>query len=140
MKVRNFGAARVQGFSLVEMIAVLVLIGIIMGVVAPNVLGKLGTGKVRATKAKIAATSSKIEMFALDVGELPQNLQDLVSKPGNAEGWNGPYVKGSDLKDGWNNEFIYKAPGEHGEFDLVSLGADKQPGGDGNNADLGNWE
>lgn len=140
MKMRNFGGARVQGFSLVEMIAVLVLIGIIMGVVAPNVLGKLGSGKVKATKAKIAATSSKIEMYALDVGELPQQLQDLLQKPGNVDDWNGPYVKESDLKDGWNAEFLYKAPGEHGEFDLVSLGADKQPGGEGNDKDIGNWE
>ena len=140
MKMRSFSGARAQGFSLVEMIAVLVLIGIIMGVVAPNVLDRLGSGKVKATKAKLAATSSKVEMYALDVGEVPQQLQDLINKPGNAEDWNGPYVRESDLKDGWNTEFSYKAPGEHGEFDLMSLGADKKPGGEGNDQDIGNWE
>lgn len=132
--------ARVTGFSLIEMIAVLVLIGLIAGVVAPNVLSKLAGGKVKATKAKVAATSSKVELYVLDVGTLPERLDDLITRPGNAENWNGPYAKVNDLKDAWETPFVYKSPGDHGEFDLISLGADKRDGGEGNDKDMGNWE
>ena len=141
--MKNFSrlsSSRVGGFSLIEMIAVLVLIGLIAGVVAPNVIGKLSSGKVKASKAKVAATGSKVELYVLDVGTLPERLEDLVSRPGNAENWAGTYAKESDLKDAWDQPFVYKVPGDHGEFDLVSLGADKRPGGEGNDKDIGNWE
>lgn len=139
-RISRLPTSRVSGFSLIEMIAVLVLIGLIAGVVAPNVIGKLAGGKVKATKAKVAATGSKVELYVLDVGTLPERMEDLVTRPGNAENWNGPYAKASDLKDAWEMPFVYKAPGDHGEFDLISLGADKRPGGEGNDRDLGNWE
>ncbi|PIV32748.1 MAG: type II secretion system protein GspG [Lysobacterales bacterium CG02_land_8_20_14_3_00_62_12] len=138
--VSRFHGSRVGGFSLIEMLAVIALIGLIASVVAPNVLGKLAGGKFKATRAKVAATSSKVELYVLDVGSLPERMEDLVSKPGNAENWNGPYAKESDLKDAWEMPFVLTVPGAHGEFDLVSLGADKQPGGEGNNKDIGNWE
>jgi general secretion pathway protein G len=133
-------AARVTGFSLIEMIAVLVLIGLIAGVVAPNVLSKLAGGKVKAAKVKLAAAGSKVELYVLDVGSLPDRLDDLITRPGNAENWNGPYARQSDLKDPWDMPIVYKAPGDHGEFDLVSLGADKREGGEGNDKDIGSWE
>ena len=136
----RLSASRVRGFSLIEMIAVLVLIGLIAGVVAPNVLNKMAGGKVKATKAKIAATSSKVELYVLDVGVMPERLDDLVTRPGNAENWSGPYAKVSDLTDAWQTPFVFKAPGDHGEFDLISLGADKRAGGEGNDKDMGNWE
>lgn len=141
--MKNFSrgpGVRTTGFSLIEMIAVLVLIGLIAGVVAPNVIGKLAGGKVKAAKVKVAATGSKVELYVLDVGILPERMEDLVARPGNAENWNGPYAKQSDLKDPWDMPFVYKAPGDHGEFDLISLGADKREGGEGNDKDLGNWE
>lgn len=141
--MKNFSrlsSSRVAGFSLIEMIAVLVLIGLIAGVVAPNVINRLATGKHRASEAKVAATGSKVELYVLDVGTLPERIEDLVTRPGNVENWNGPYAKESDLKDAWNNPFVLKVPGDHGEFDLISLGADKKPGGDGNDKDIGNWE
>lgn len=138
--VSRFHGSRVGGFSLIEMLAVIALIGLIASVVAPNVLGKLAGGKVKATRAKVAATSSKVELYVLDVGSLPERMEDLVTKPGNAENWNGPYAKESDLQDAWQMPFVLTVPGAHGEFDLVSLGADKSPGGDGNNKDIGNWE
>ncbi len=139
-KYSRLPGARVTGFSLIEMIAVLVLIGLIAGIVAPNVISKLAGGKVKATKAKVAATSSKVELYYLDVGSLPERMEDLVTRPGNADNWNGPYAKVSDLKDAWDTPFVLKSPGDHGEFDLISYGADKNPGGEGNDKDLGNWE
>jgi general secretion pathway protein G len=139
-KYSRFPANRVSGFSLIEMIAVLVLIGLIAGIVAPNVISKLAGGKVKATKAKVAATSSKVELYYLDVGTLPERMEDLVTRPGNADNWSGPYAKESDLKDAWEMPFVLKVPGDHGEFDLISYGADKRPGGEGNDKDLGNWE
>ncbi len=141
--MKNFSrgsGVRASGFSLIEMIAVLVLIGLIAGVVAPNVISRLAGGKVKAAKVKVAATGSKVELYVLDVGTLPERMEDLVARPGNAENWNGPYAKQSDLKDPWDMPFVYKAPGDHGEFDLISLGADKREGGEGNDKDLGNWE
>ncbi len=141
--MKNFSrlsSSRVTGFSLIEMIAVLVLIGLIAGIVAPRVMGQLGTGKWKATKAKVSAVSSKIELYVLDVGTLPEQVQGLVTRPGNAENWAGPYAKESDLKDAWDSPFVFKAPGDHGEFDLISYGADKKPGGEGNDKDIGNWE
>ncbi len=137
---KRIRAGRSGGFSLIEMIAVLVLIGLIAGIVAPRIANQLGGGRVRAAKAQLSSLSSKVEMFVLDVGSAPERLEDLLRKPGNADGWNGPYAKESDLKDPWGQAFEYKAPGEHGEFDLLSLGADKKAGGDGNNKDIGNWE
>jgi general secretion pathway protein G len=137
---KPIAVSRSSGFSLIEMIAVLVLIGLIAGIVAPRIANQLGGGRVRAAKAQLSSLSSKVEMFVLDVGSTPERLDDLLTRPGNAEGWNGPYAKEADLKDPWGQPFEYKAPGEHGEFDLMSYGADKKSGGDGNNKDLGNWE
>lgn len=131
---------RARGFSLVELLAVIMLLGIIAGIVVPKVFGQAEKGKWQASKTKVSSVSAKVESYALDVGRPPEQLKDLISKPGNAENWAGPYARDSDLKDGWGREFEYKAPGEHGDFDVVSLGSDGQPGGEKWARDIGNWE
>lgn len=129
-----------RGFSLVELLAVIMLLGIIASFVVPRVLGGAEKGKWQATKTKVNVVSAKVESYALDVGRLPDSLEDLTSKPGDAENWAGPYAKKSDLADAWGRGFEYKAPGEHGEFDLISLGSDGKPGGENWARDIGNWE
>ncbi|MGE3104108.1 MAG: type II secretion system major pseudopilin GspG [Lysobacterales bacterium] len=128
------------GFSLVELIAVVLLLGMIAGFVVPQVTKNFAKGKWNATRSKVAALSGKVENYTLDVGQPPSQLQDLLVKPGDAENWNGPYARESDLKDAWNRSFEYKAPGEHGEYDLSSLGSDGQAGGEQWAKDIGNWE
>lgn len=131
---------RQAGFTLLEMLAVIVLIGIV-GVVVVNQVGKsVDKGKYGAGKAQLTTLSQKIENYALDNGAPPAQLQDLIDKPENAGNWQGPYAKPSDLKDPWQHAFGYKSPGEHGQFDLIFYGRDGQPGGEGYNADVGNWQ
>ena len=131
---------RSAGFSLIEMLAVIVLIGIVAGIVVQQVGKNVDKGKYGAGKAQVQALAGKVEGYALDNGSPPTRLEDLVSKPGNAANWMGPYAKESDLKDPFGHPFQYKAPGEHGDFDIMFLGKDGQAGGDGANADYGNWQ
>mgnify|MGYP000273880639 FL=1 len=131
---------RQGGFTLLEMLAVIVLLGIVATIVVRQVGGNVDKGKYGAGKAQLASLSMKIESYGLDVGSPPANLQALLTKPANATGWAGPYAKASDLKDPFGHPFGYRFPGEHGSFDLIFFGQDGQPGGDGYKADLGNWE
>ncbi len=132
---------RSAGFTLIEMIAVLVLIGIVMGVVANRVGDSINRGKVNAGIAQMRSLATKVENYALDNGGPPANLSDLVSRPSSASNWNGPYATESALKDPFGHPFQYKSPGDDGrDFDIVFLGKDGQPGGDGLNKDVGNWQ
>ncbi len=131
---------RTAGFSLLEMLAVIVLIGIVAGIVVQQVGKNVDKGKWGAGKAQVSSLAGKVESYALDNGSPPARLEDLVAKPGGASNWRGPYAKESDLKDPFGHAFAYKAPGEHGDFDIVFYGKDGQPGGEGNNADYGNWQ
>lgn len=133
-------SARARGFSLIEMLAVIVLIGIVAGIVVQNVGSRVNQGKYNAGKAQVQSMAGKIEAYALDNGSPPSQLQDLVSRTGNAKNWNGPYAKESDMKDPFGHAFQYKAPGDHGDFDLIFLGKDGQSGGADQNADYGNWQ
>jgi general secretion pathway protein G len=134
------GRRRQSGFTLLEMLAVIVLLGIVATIVVRQVGGNVDKGKYGAGKAQLSSLSMKVESFGLDVGSPPANLQQLLSKPANAVGWAGPYAKPSDLKDPFGHAFGYRYPGEHGSFDLIFYGQDGQPGGDGYKADLGNWQ
>ena len=134
------GRRRQGGFTLLEMLAVIVLLGIVATIVVRQVGGNVDKGKYGAGKAQLSSLSMKVESYGLDVGTPPANLQQLLRKPGNAVGWAGPYAKPSDLKDPFGHAFGYRYPGEHGSFDLIFYGQDGQPGGDGYKADLGNWE
>nr|WP_312509301.1 type II secretion system major pseudopilin GspG [Pseudomonas luteola] len=131
---------RSGGFTLLEMLAVIVLLGIVATIVVRQVGGNVDKGKYGAGKAQLASLSMKIENYALEVGAPPKNLQQLTTKPANARNWNGPYAKPSDLQDPFGHEFGYRSPGQHGSFDLIFYGQDGQPGGEGYNADVGNWE
>jgi general secretion pathway protein G len=129
-----------RGFTLVELLLVLMILALIGGLVLPGIIGKAEGAKVKAAASQVSRLSMAVESYYLDTGTTPDALQQLVENSGNDKGWNGPYVKPSSLKDPWGKEYEYVFPGEHGEFDIFSLGADGQPGGDGHNADINSWE
>ena len=132
---------RAGGFSLVEILIVIALIGIVATLVIGNVAGGFGKGQQKAAVAQIASVGMGVERYYIDNGSYPERLEDLVTKPANAANWGGPYVKSTQLQDPWGTPIEYRAPGENGrDFDLVSLGKDKRQGGDGNNKDITSWE
>ena len=134
---------RNKGFTLIELMVVLVILGLLAALVAPRVLNRLGQSKQKIARTQIEMLSSALDQFKLDTGRYPtteEGLEALIKDPG-VPGWNGPYLKKNKIpKDPWGRDFIYKCPGEHGDFDLYSLGADGKPGGTGENADIVSWE
>ncbi len=125
-----------SGMSLLEIIIVIVLIGAVLTLVGSRVLGGADRGKANLAKSQIQTLAGKVENYQLDTGSLPARLEDLVTQPGNASGWLGPYAKPAELKDPWGHPIEYRAPGEGQPFELVSLGKDGQAGGDSYNADI----
>lgn len=134
------GRRSARGFTLVELLLVLVILALIGGLVLPGIIGKAEGAKVKAAASQIDRLSMAVESFYLDTGATPDDLSELVGESSDVDGWNGPYVKTSSLKDPWGRDYIYTYPGEHGDFDITSLGADGQPGGEGKNADINSWE
>ncbi len=134
---------REGGFTLIELLVVLVILGLISAFAAPQVIKYLSSAKQDSAKVQIDRLSGILDLYRLEVGSYPsesQGLQALVEKPADAAGWNGPYVKKSEqLVDPWGNRYKYRYPGEHGEYDIYSLGADGQEGGEGENADVTSW-
>ena len=128
-----------RGFTLVELLLVLVILALIGGLVLPGIIGKAEGAKVKAAASQINRLAMAVESYYLDTGTTPDNLDELVNESG-VDGWNGPYVKPSSLKDPWGREYVYNYPGEHGDFDLYSLGADGQPGGEDRNSDINSWD
>jgi general secretion pathway protein G len=132
-----------QGFTLVEILVVITIIGLIMALVGPRVLNYLGEAKVKTAKIQIESFSSTLDLFYLDVGRYPSSSEGLAAlqqRPGGVQGWNGPYLKGEAVPtDPWGHPYVYRVPGEHGAYDLVSYGADGQEGGTGTAADVTNW-
>ena len=131
---------RSRGFTLVELLLVLVILALIGGLVLPGIIGKAEGAKVKAAASQVSRLSMAVESYYLDTGTTPDSLDQLVEESGGVGGWNGPYVKPSSLKDPWGREYEYRYPGDHGDFDIYSLGADGQPGGEGKNADINSWE
>jgi general secretion pathway protein G len=125
-----------RGFSLIEIIVVVVLIGGIVAFAASRILGGGDRAKVKLTQAQLQTLAEKIDQYKMDTGALPPTLDALVTAPGGTQGWLGPYAKTADLNDAWMHPMLYKVPGEGRPFDLVSYGADGKPGGDSVNADL----
>lgn len=129
-----------RGFTLVELLLVLVILALIAGLVLPGIIGKAEGAKAKAAASQVSRLSMAVESYYLDTGVTPESLQQLVEDSGGNSGWNGPYVKASSLKDPWGRDYEYNYPGEHGDFDIFTLGADGQPGGEGKNADINSWE
>jgi general secretion pathway protein G len=125
-----------SGFSLIEILIVVALIALIAGMVANQVFGGQDRARVKLAVSGVADLSGKIEQFEMDVGSLPQRLEDLVKEPGNAKGWLGPYAKESALKDPWNTPYEYRVPGDGAPFAVISFGSDKKAGGSGVDADV----
>jgi general secretion pathway protein G len=129
-----------RGFTLLEMLAVIVLIGIIGTIVVTQVGKNVDKGKYGAGKAQLIMLGQQIENYALDNGAPPAQLEALLVKPADSNQWMGPYAKASQLKDPWGHAFGYRYPGEHGRYDLIFYGQDGAPGGDGFDKDIGNWQ
>jgi general secretion pathway protein G len=114
-----------------------------MGLVGPRVLNYLAESKVKAAKIQIESFSSALDLFYLDTGRYPsspEGLAALVQRPGGIAAWNGPYLKGGAVpNDPWGKPYVYRAPGEHGTFDILSYGADGQEGGTGTASDITSW-
>jgi general secretion pathway protein G len=131
---RSPAPSRQAGFSLIEIILVVVLIGGIVAFAATRILGGGDRAKVSLAKAQVQTLGEKVQQFEMDTGSLPPSLDDLVSS--SASGWLGPYAKEAELKDPWGTTFEYRAPGESRAFDIVSLGADRRAGGESVAADI----
>ena len=129
-----------HGFTLVEMLVVIAIIGLIMGLIGPRVLNYLSESKVKTAKIQMQSLSSALDLFNLDAGRYPssaEGLSALVRPAPGVAAWNGPYLKGGKVpNDPWGNPYIYRAPGEHTPYDIVSFGADGQEGGSGVAADI----
>lgn len=132
------------GFTLIEMLVVITIIGLIMALVGPRVLNYLSDSKVKAAKIQIESFKSALDLFYLDTGRYPstsEGLGALVHTASNVAAWNGPYLKGGTVPaDPWGHAYTYRAPGEHGAYDIVSFGSDGQQGGTGDAADITSWK
>jgi general secretion pathway protein G len=129
-----------QGFTLVEMLVVITIIGLIMGLIGPRVLNYLSESKVKTAKIQLQSFASALDLFYLDAGRFPstaEGLTALVRQTPGVAAWNGPYLKGGNVpSDPWNNGYVYRSPGEHGPYDIISYGSDGQEGGSGVAADI----
>jgi general secretion pathway protein G len=131
-----------RGFTLLELLVVIVIIGLLAGLVAPRYFDQVGKSNAKIARAQIDALEKALDQYRLDVGRYPtteQGLPALVSRPQNLDKWAGPYLKKAVPPDPWGGRYLYKVPGEHGDYDLVSLGADGQAGGTGEAADVNSW-
>ena len=128
------------GFTLVEMLVVITIIGLIMGLIGPRVLNYLGESKVKTARIQLQSFSGALDLFYLDVGRYPstsEGLAALARRPPGLASWNGPYLKGGAVpNDPWNGPYLYRAPGERGPYDIMSYGSDGQEGGTGTAADV----
>ena len=130
---------RSEGFTLLELLVVIVIIGLLAGYVAPRYFSQVGKSEVQVARAQIDSLEKALDQYRLDMRRYPsteEGLDALVAKPVAASTWNGPYLKKAVPPDPWGRPFVYRVPGEKGEFDLVSLGRDGKPGGAGEDADI----
>jgi len=131
-----------SGFTLLELLVVMVIIGLLAGFVAPKYFAQIGKSEVKIAQAQIDALGKALDQYRIDVGSYPDSkagLSALNTQPSNSDGWDGPYLKKAVPNDPWGRAFVYRMPGQHGEYDLFSFGADGREGGDGKNTDIKNW-
>jgi len=138
MRIAPSATRRQRGFTILEIIIVFILLASIMAFVGPKIFEQLARAKSGEARIRVQSLAGNIELYKLEVGKYPENLQALVKQPGGVDKWNGPYAKDADLKDAWGNDYKYTVPGQGKAFDLVSLGADGREGGDGENRDVSN--
>ncbi len=132
-----------QGFTLIEILIVMVILGLLAALVGPKMFGKVGKSKQKAAKAQISLLETSLDTFRLDMGRYPtsdEGLEALRTKPADSKKWDGPYIPKKVPLDPWGNPYEYQCPGEHGEYDLTSFGADGTAGGEDENKDIVNWK
>lgn len=135
-------ARRSRGFTLLELLVVMVIIGLLAAYVGPKYFSQIGKSEVKTAKAQIVGIEKALQQYRLDVGRFPsteQGLNALQARPANVTKWDGPYLEKALPMDPWGQPYAYVSPGEHGDFDLSSAGRDGRPGGDGLDADVTNW-
>jgi len=131
-----------QGFTLLELLVVMVIIGLLASYVGPRYFAQVGKSQVKTTKAQIDAFGKALDAYRIDTGHYPtteQGLAALITQPSNEAQWAGPYLQKNIPPDPWGHQYVYKQPGDHAEYDLYSYGSDGQPGGTGEAADIVNW-
>lgn len=142
-KLRRRDARMDAGFSLIELLVVLAIIGLIVGLVGPKVLNYMASSRTKTAGLQIQSFRQALDLFYLDVGRYPsgsENLAALVEQPAAVDQWKGPYLKtGSVPADPWGQPYRFRSPGEHGDYDIYSLGADGREGGSGDGADITSW-
>lgn len=134
---------RREGFTLIELLIVMVILGLLAALVGPRMFGKVGSSKTKAAKAQISLLETALDTYRLDVGKYPttdQGLEVLRTKPSDVEKWDGPYLPKDVPMDPWGKPYVYRAPGEHGDFDIISYGSDGRQGGEGEDADVVSWK
>lgn len=138
----SIATIRQCGFTLLELLVVMVIIGLLAGYVGPKYFSQVGKSEIKAVRAQIDALEKALDQYRLDVGRYPtseQGLAALNSRPSGESRWQGPYLRKDVPSDPWGAAYQYKSPGEHGDFDLFSFGKDGRAGGEGDAADITNW-
>jgi general secretion pathway protein G len=133
---------RRRGFTLLELLVVMVIIGLLAAYVGPKYFSQIGKSEVKTAKAQIVGIEKALQQYRIDVGNYPtteQGLAALVKRPANVARWDGPYLDKALPSDPWGNPYVYTCPGEHGDYDIVSYGRDGRPGGEGLDADIVSW-
>jgi general secretion pathway protein G len=133
---------KIQGFTLLELLVVMVIIGLLVGYVGPKYFEQIGKSETKIARAQIDALGKALDQYRIDTGSYPtteQGLEALNKNPGEAKKWSGPYLKKNVPNDPWDRPYIYKSPGDHGDFDLYTLGKDGQVGGSKESEDVNSW-